>query len=306
MRWIKWALGEGLFRTASMILSKIIGDLSSSFAHLILSTSVIGIVQTIVAGIVIRHKKINAFPGKRLVGGSILFGVGAFVCTVLPFSAYMLGANITVYTSLTLLAIIPGALIDWVWFGEKLAVRQGVGIVLALGAGWLVLKAPSFHELADLPVWVWLALLNAIGLSLNQGITRWVKEVDVWVKNFWGGLTTALLCGVTLVIFGDATLHAISSPDIVPVLWWSVAIAFLVIGIWSFNVIAYRDGAAIPTKNVFVNGIFLTGATFAGLIIFGEEVLLLQIIGMLMYVVAFVLTNNEVWRYVSTRHVARG
>lgn len=298
MRWIKWAFSEALARTASMTLIKVIGGAAGGLPLSLVSTLIIGTVQTSAAGGVMRLTRAQLFPSRRLVTGSVLFGVGAFVNSVIPFLAYGYGANIAVYTFLTLLAIAPGALIDRVCFGERTSFRQTCGIGLAVFAGWLVLNRPSLAELLSLPVWAWLALLNALGLAINQGISRWVKDVNIWTKNFWGGSTTSLL-SLACLAFGTLAQEALHSPALPTVLGWSALIALVVIGIWSFNVIAYRDGAAIPVKHVVVNGTFLSLVVLVGFLVFGESVTLTQFGGMLVYLSAFAVINNEVWGYLT-------
>lgn len=301
--WIKWALGEAGFRTLAMTLLKAIGNTTQAqrFPLTIVSAFIIGMVQMTVAGGIMCFKKTKFFPSKYLIVGSILFGAGAFVNTVIPLLAYAYGANIATYTFLTLLSIIPGAIIDRVWFGDRLVVRQWFAVVLAISAGWFALNTPNLNELLLLPVWAWLAIANAIGLAINQGITRSIKHVDVWTKNFWGGGATLALCIIAFLLIGRELEMTIRSPELLTVIYRSLALALVVIGIWSFNVIAYRDGAGIPTKNIAVNGAFLSLVIVIGFFIFGERISFAQIIGMLLYLGAFTLINNEAWHYLTRR-----
>lgn len=302
MDWIKWALGEAAFRVTSITLLKVIGTLASTLGQLTLSTLIIGSVQVIAASTVLVYKRTSIWAPKRQIFGSVAFGIGAFFGTMLPFAAFMLGANLAVYTFLALLAIIPGALIDRVFFGEKLVVRQLGGIALAVFAGWLVMNMPNLQELATLPLWAWLALINACTLAINQGVTRWIKEVDVWVKNFWGGVGTAVLCVATFLVLGPETVASIATSASLPIAAWSAVIAIVVIGLWSFNVLAYRSGASIPTKNVLVNGAYLFGALTVGFLFFGEPVHAAQLFGILTYIVAFVFINTTVWKYLTNKN----
>ena len=305
MKWLKWAFGEAACRAVSMSMQKKIGVEAGGFQLVVLSTFVIGVVQSAVAGAILLTKGIPFFPSSRLVWGSILFGIGAFVNTVIAFMAYVYGANMAVYTFITLLAIVPGAFIDWAFFGRRLVARQGFGIALAVFAGWLVLKTPTLSELAELPLWAWLGLLNALGLSINQGITFWVRDVNPWVKNFWGGTTTFLCCVGTLLIFGSGVTQMATAPAFLPVLYWSMAIALVVIGIWTYNLIAYRDGAAIPIKNIVVNGFFLTLIVVSGYVFFRDTIIFVQVVGMLAYLGAFAITNNEAWGFLTQWKSAR-
>ena len=83
--WIKWAFGEVVFRSISLTLQKIIGGIGGNLPLMIFSTAVIGFVQTIASGILLNTKEISPFVGTRQIAGSILFGFGAFVNTVLAF-----------------------------------------------------------------------------------------------------------------------------------------------------------------------------------------------------------------------------
>jgi drug/metabolite transporter (DMT)-like permease len=303
MDWIKWALGEAAFRVTSITLLKVIGTLASTLGQLALSTLIIGGVQVVAAGCMLIYNRTSIWATKRQILGSIAFGIGAFFGTMLPFVAFMLGANLAVYTFLALLAIVPGAIIDRIFFGEKLVIRQLSGIALAVFAGWLVMNMPNLNELATLPLWAWLALINACTLAINQGVTRWIKEVDIWIKNFWGGVGTAVLCLLSLLILGPETIASIATSASVPIVAWSAVIAIVVIGLWSFNVLAYRSGASIPTKNVFVNGAYLFGALAVGYLFFGEPVHMAQLFGIVMYIGAFILINTTVWNYLTQKHV---
>ncbi len=297
MRWIKWSIGEGVLRTISILFSKMIGESSLGPPHLTGSILVIGCMQTVVASGVLFHKKLSFAESRQFVFGSILFGAGAFVNSFLAFWALGMGAPIAVYTLLTLLSIVPGALIDRLWFGQTLAVRHVVGIVSALVAGWLVLKTPDIREIGTLPNWVWIGLANALGVAMNQGVSLWIKEISPWVKNFWGGLSTAA-CGLLAIVLMTGSDRAIIlNETFAPVLLWSVGISVVVVGVWTYNVIAYRDGAAIAAKHVVVNGLFLTLATGVGIFFYGDTFTTVQAMGMGLYVAAFMLLDNEVWTW---------
>ena len=302
MRWIKWAFGEAILRTLIIAFLKEIGSISSTFFQLLFSTLVIGVVQVVIPAIAIIWLRISFFPSKKQVFGALLFGIGAFSGTLLPFIAFMLNANLIMYAFLTLLAIIPGAFIDVIFFKEQFSIRQIFGVGIAVIAGYFILKTPNLTELASLPLWAWLALLNALVLAFNQGITRWVKDIHVWVKNFWGGCSTAILAGLGSLFFGNALQSLSFSSEFGLLLWWSVALSFLVIGMWIVNILAYRDGASIPIKNVVVNGMYLVGSVLIGYFIFGEEIVTVQALGIVLYIIAFVLINKSTWLYIFRRH----
>ena len=293
MIWLKWAVGEATSRIFIATILKVIGELVTVFSQLLISTLIIGATQTAVSGSVLLVKKKTAFLNARHVLGSVIFGVGAFLGAILPLVAFKLGADLGTYVFLTLLSIVPGAVIDNIFFKMRLLLRQMVGIAVALLAGWLILNTPSLQELINLPLWIHLALANAVIIASNQGVTCWIKEVDVWVKNFWGGTVTLLFSFFVLMFLYNTDITSFVTVNLEQLLGWSLILGVAVITLWSFNVLAYRYGASISTKNVVTNGIYLAGSMIIGYLVFGESIRSIQIVGIALYIVAFILLNRE-------------
>lgn len=287
--WLKWAFGEAILRTIAIALYKVIGGLTATLSHSVLSVAIIGGVQVTASAVVLCVRRTSPFVSVRQVVGSVGFGIGAFLGTLLPIIAFSLGGNLAVYTFLALLAIIPGALIDVLFFKEHFGPRRIVGILIAISAGWLILHTPSLRELTSLPLWMLLALINACTLAINQGLTRWIKDVNTWVKNFWGGATITLLSCITLLF-----VSAPSPTTLTELILWSTGAGAVIIGLWTFNVLSYRTGANIPAKTIAVNGLYLTGALVLGALLFSEPLHAVQWVGVVLYVISFVLINKDV------------
>jgi drug/metabolite transporter (DMT)-like permease len=301
MKWLKWAIGEAGFRATSMTIMRLIGAVIIAVPQAAFSTMVIGIVQVAGGATMLHHVKKDVFSNIKEVRGAIIFGIFAFIGTMLPIIAYSHGANMPTYTLITLLAIIPGALVDTIFFRERFTPWNWLGFAIACVAGWLILKKPSLSGLTHMPMWMWLAGANALTLAVNQGISRSIKEIDVWRKNFWGGLATFVICAGTLLVFWGEFITFTAAPTFNHVLSLSGIISLCVIGMWAFNVIAYRDGAAIPLKQVTVNGLLLVLVTVIGFVGFGDTITHTQIAGGVVYLLAFVLINKESWIYLRNR-----
>jgi hypothetical protein len=86
-----------------------------------------------------------------------------------------------------------------------------------------------------------------------------------------------------------------SSAGLTSLTLWSAGAGLVVIGLWSFNVLAYRSGAGIPVKNAAVNGVYLTATIIVGALIFADLIYPAQFLGILLYVLSFILLSNSAW-----------
>lgn len=298
-RWMRWTLLEAGTKTASKVLQKVVGNVSVTFAHTFLATLVIGLVQTITGLVVTRAKKIALWPDRESVIGACLFGLFAVLSTVMGFGAFYYGGDMGVNTFIITLSIVPGALIDWCFFGKRLVVREWVGVGVAVLAGYTILGWPSLQELTQLPLWVWLSVGTMFTVAINQGITQKVKKIDPFVKNFWGGLTTVVLCLTAIIVLGKGSTLTDFSGTAKKLWGVSAVIGVIVVGMWAFNLLSYKGGASIALKKLVMNGTYLTTAMVCGVLFFGEPVNLEKGAGVVLYLAAFVLMDKNTWEFVS-------
>lgn len=299
--WMKWTLGEALTKTGSKLLQKVVGVSSHIVGHTFLATAIVGLVQIIGGLFMARANRAKLLTDSESIVGACLFGFFATLSTVLGFVVFMLGGDIGINTFIITLSIVPGALIDRFFFGHKLNARQWLGVLMAILAGYSVLGWPSLQEAVRLPAWVWVSLIMTMSVAINQGITQKIRKINPFVKNFWGGLTTFILALAGLVIVGGSHLLSDFSGTL-PKLWLSSAlVGLIVIVMWSFNLLAYKDGAQIAIKKLVMNGAYLTMAMIFGILLFSESLTAAKVVGVAGYLVGFSLLDNSTWRWLTGR-----
>lgn len=298
---MKWTLIEALTKTSSKILQKFVGVVSSTMSHVFFATMVVGLVQVIGGFSMARKRKTPLLCDQAEVIGSCAFGFFAVVASALSFSVFLYGGEIGVNTFIITLSIIPGALIDRIFFGKRLMKRQWLGIVVGILAAYSILDWPSLSAFADMPLWVWLSFGITMSVAINQGITQKIKKVDMFVKNFWGGLTTVVLASSAIFALGSAGLFVDFSSQMGKLWGVSALVGLIVIAMWSVNLLAYKDGASIAIKKLLMNGSYLTMTMIAGILFFGEALTLGKVVGVVLFFAAFSLMDNAIWNYFVSR-----
>lgn len=295
--WMKWTFLEAVSKTISKVFQKVIGKISVSFSHVLFATMVVGLVQVISGFAMATLKKKKIMTDFESIAGSCLFGFNACLCTILPFYVFVLGGDIGINTFIITLSIVPGALIDVVFFNHKLEPKQWVGILIAVLAGYFILGTPSFSDFMSMPLWVWLSFVIMMIAAINQGITQKIKKIDPFVKNFWGGLTTLIVSTAALTASGSIGLLADFSSQMQKLWLASAVVGFIVVAMWSYNLLSYKEGAHIAIKKLVMNGCYLTMAMTCGVLIFDEPFNFAKISGVLLYLVAFSFMDKDTSRY---------
>lgn len=287
--WVHWTLLEAVTKAASKTLQKAVGTATPSWGGAFFASLIIGIVQVIVSTISLRKKNISAgAASKKHLHGAILYGIGALAATVLGFATFAAGGDMGVSTLIICLGVAPGAIIDQFWFKKSLGAKGWLGVIVSLFAGYIILGMPSLTALHTLPLWVGLAFLNMLAVVFNQVTTQVIKDIDPMVKNYWGGIVAIIGGGVGVVCSPSLNLDAIAR--IWPV---SALIGLIVVAMWSFNVLSYRDGASIATKKVVLNGGFLTLAMIIGIVIYKEPLTWHKPVGAILFLLAFLLMQKK-------------
>lgn len=299
-KWIKWTVLEAFCRTTSMVLQKVAGSSSLSLGHTIYAATVIGFVQTVAGAVVVRAQRQSFFDRAPHIFGAITFGTLAYVSTLLGLTAFSQGAEVGTFTFIVTLSIIPGALIDRFVFGRVLVPRQWLGIVVAAAAGYLALGAPSLDKALQLPTWVGLSATASLLVAINQGVTQKIKDINPFVKNFWGGLTAAVL-GVTSAWFVPIGQNT-NQQELSKLTLVSICIGLVVVAMWSFNVLSYKHGAYLALKKLVSNASWLAIATIAGVAIYGESLPSFKIAGFILYGLAFVIVDEATWKFVTKKN----
>ncbi len=297
-KWTKWAVLEGLTKTTSRTFQKVVGGASNNWGGTFLAAGIIGFVQVLYAAIVITRQGGKFFKDPVGIFGCVMFGLLALISTVFGFATFLYGGDISISTFIVTLSIVPGMIIDVVFFKYKSTPKEWVGMAIAIIAGWAVLDFPSVSGLLTLPIWVLFACGTMMSTAINQGITQKVKKVDAMFKNFWGGMVA--LVGAPLILLFRGEFNLILTPGSNPTLWKASAfIGLVVICMWSFNLLSYKTGASIALKKLVMNGTYLLTTMMLGYIIFGEHITGGKLTSIPLFVLAYVLMDKKAWDYVT-------
>ncbi len=145
--WQKWAFLEGITRTLSRTLQKVVGSVSNNWENTLLAAGIIGFVQVLSAVIITRKTKEKLLCDPAGIIGCLIFGLIALICTVLGFATFLYGGDITVSTFIIALSIIPSMIIDIVFFNYNSSRREWIGIFVAVITGLAVLILPQLNSM---------------------------------------------------------------------------------------------------------------------------------------------------------------
>lgn len=294
---MKWAILEGFTKTASRTLQKIIGNTTVSWEGTFLAAGIVGLVQVVVAAGTATKQKIKLFKDIPGIFGSAMFGILALISTVLGFATFVYGGDIGISTFIITMGIIPGMLIDMIFFKYRSRIREWVGIAIAVFAGWAMLGFPHDTN-AGIPLWIWLACANSLAVAINQGITQAVKKVDPMFKNFWGGLASCVGALCILIFIGDNN-YIFSSIGINKIWFASALIGCVTVAMWSFNLLSYKTGASIALKKLVMSATYLLSTLILGYFFFEETLTIGKIVAFPLFCIAFILMDKKAWGFVT-------
>ncbi len=297
--WTTWTILEALAKMLAKMLQKLVGAGSVLFAHALLATAIIGLVQTVLGTIGATARKQPLLTKRSHILGACGFGVLAFVATILGFTVFLphFNGEVGVVTFIVTLSIVPGALIDSLVFGRRFNKRKIIGLLIAVVAGYSVLGWPTLNEALHLPAWVWLSFGIMAAVTVNQWITQSIKDIDPFVKNFWGGLTTLVLCLLSLLCISSLEVVVPTSSLLQRIYLFSSLCGVIVVGMWCFNLISYKTGASIALKKLVMNGTYLSVTMLAGILFFDETATLSKAIGVALYLTAFTIMDDKTWQF---------
>lgn len=293
LRWLRWSLAQALAQSIHRIPQKKAAMLGTSTMHPFVMTGIAGVLQATVGVAMALATGVKLKDTPKNIVGSCLFGMGAFAAMTCGNISFQLGGEIGIVTFIATMSIVPGAIIDHVFFRHHMHARGWVGIAVFLLAAYSMLDWPSLDTVMHLPPWLWFALAIPFTNAVNEGITQSIKDVHAFVLNFWGGITTIGCCAGALLIntalYGPTALAATH-----PAFWaWSVLLGLCVIGIWLFNLISYRSGATIALKKLVVSTVYLVIAMTIGIALFEERLTLAKGTALALYPIAYLLVRQN-------------
>ena len=295
--WRKWAVAEGLTKTASRTFQKVAGTASNNWGGAFLVAGIIGFVQVASSLIIISKNGERIFGDLKGMFGSILFGLLALTSTVFGIATFLYGGDISTSTFIVTLSIVPGMMIDIIFFKYQAKSKEWLGIVVAILAGWAVLDFPRLNSLSSFPTWVWFAFGTMMTVAINQGITQSVRKVSPMFKNFWGGMVALVGAPIAMFMIGEEKLLLSFFDN--KILWFtSATIGFIVIAMWSFNLLSYKEGASIALKKLVMNGTYLLSTMILGNLIFHEEITTGKWTAIPLFLIAYVLMDKKAYDFI--------
>lgn len=300
MGWTKFAVGEGLAKTLSSLFGKLIGVTGGSLIMAAVAGTAIGLVQMVsgflgfVAGNRQGEKVPFLFPDLRSVSWAIMFGLMASVFgTIWGIYTFTLGADIGIRTLLIMGSIIPGAIMDRIFWREKLTTPQILGVVVFLGAAWAMLDFPALDMILALPVWVPAVLVITFTQAINEALSRAASaKLNHWVNNFWVGLTSIVSCLIAIMLLaifsGGAKLDLT-----LPFIFGALMVGIIVVPMIAWKLLSYAGGGTIAMKKIIMQGTYLVTAVIAGIMVYDEPFTVGKMIGTALFFVSVALTQGS-------------
>ena len=301
-----WAVAEGGTKTTNNLISKLIGIASGSFLGAVVAYLVTASFQAAGAFVGSRLAKISLKVSRQQLWRCILFG------TIATMSGWVVvwvftypGSSVGVVAFIATMSIIPGALIDWLFFGHPMRPRQWLGIGLFLLAGYMILNFPPLSLLAQPPTWVMIAGLIPLFMALNEALTQaqadqTMARLHPLANTFWVGTTSV----VVSIAASLAVVWRVGGQLDFPVIYWLGAAAkgLVLVGMISFKLLSYQGGGTIAIKKLVMQGSYLISAMLLGVLFYADESLTLgKVMAVVVYFVAFSLTDNNTWSYLRRR-----
>jgi len=270
-----------------------VGMASASFSGATISAIVIGLVQIIggLAGSKIFKLSLRLKP-QHLIGSLLLGGITGLTAILSVATFTCPGADVGVSTFLITMSVVPGAFVDSFVFRDRLNQRQWGGVAVFLLAGYAMLNFPNLQGLLHLELWVWLSLGVALMAVASETTSKWIREINPLVNNFYGGISAVVIC--TLILIGAKGWGLIN--QLTPRFWLgTIAIGGIAIVIISLKTTTYNRGARIALKKVMMQGTLLTATNILGAVIYGEAITIGKVVGILGFFIAFSLRDQGTW-----------
>lgn len=315
--WKIWSVSEGFTKVVSTIFSKFVGREMGNLEMGAIAAIIIGAIQAasgLLGTLVKSGRNPDHFralvPDRRSVLSAIVFGAFAGLFgTIWSFYTFTLGADMGIRTLLVMCSIIPGAIIGRIWWKDPLGVRQVLGILTFLVAVWAMFDFPALTVFLDLPSWALATLVITFTQPCNEAFSRAASaKLDPWVNNFWVGVSTMFFCTLALIVLWGMKEHFAFEIRSGMFVFGTVIIAFIVVAMISFKLMAYKAGGVIALKKVIMQSTYLFGAVYTGVLMstlnvkyewglvgWDEELTTGKIIGPFVAIVAFLIMDAEAW-----------
>ncbi|MFH1523275.1 MAG: DMT family transporter [Patescibacteria group bacterium] len=300
--WIYWAWGEAVAGAISLLIMKKAGLKMEIIDQVIIMVLALSLFQVLISLIIAWIRGEKLFYRRRDFFWLSLFGIVIFFIDILAFVVFNLGGKMIIFSFIFSLSIIPGAVLDRFWFKKEFSKRQFIGIGVAILATYSMFNWPEIggiNAMRMLPLWIWLSIVASFFAAAIQGISFKIKDTtSPLVMNILGGSMVVMLALLILTARGNLSLLVSTDPPY-PLLWMlSIVLGALVVGQWVCNITSYKyKNVFIAMKMLVVRGTFLFLAVLLGVIFLQETFGIAQLIGMILYLGAFILIKEDIWQF---------
>lgn len=294
--WVLATIIDGAIRTVSTIFQNLTGHSISSWHGALGCNFVIEIVRTFsgAAALALKRQSFKVSPRQlRLLGIWALF---ATLMTCLHIASYEQGADQGIAVLALQTSIIWGVLFDWVFFSNKPTKGQCAGVGLLLLATYAAVDFPGLIRTDVLPWWVWIKLLIAFMLGINEMTRRKLAaevpgetRINPVVSSFYVGAISLTFLVPLIIANSEGVFQSMSLAFLLSsaVLGWLVVISTVL------SLIPYLAGSNILLRKFFGNATALVLSIASGAIIFGEAITIGKILGVGLVIGAFLLVDRE-------------
>ena len=211
---------EGSTMGIQKIFHGLAGSMFASFEEGVLAVFIVAALQIVIGSGAILSTKLakkeeTLFVPLGHIFWFLIFGVFAEIATIYAFLAFSTGApaDMTTITFIVSVLTIPCMALIGLCFKEKILPRQAAGSLIAVIAGILLLWPSSLLN-GEMPLWIrysFYTLAGAVGTAttsrmLGQRVkdgklTRLSTFANIFVLQFWGGLTMFIISLGILLVF---------------------------------------------------------------------------------------------------------
>lgn len=301
-KWVKFAWLEGLSKATVRTIKKPIGKMIAQdpLAGATLTAVVIGFVQMLGGLIGARAMKQKLIIEPKKIRASLCFGLTASLMTILVALTFTYeGADVGITTFFISFGIVFSAVLDRIIFKKRLVVRQMIGIAAFFITAYVFLGFPRLEYILSLPIWIWLSLLIGLLWAINELISSWVKDINVFVYNFWVGLTTLSLGVLAITFLGGWNLI-----QTLPLLFWLLCgiNGLIVLAMITLKLLSYKGGGYPALKTLAMQSSYLIMAVILGIIFFEDEVITLgKVLGIVGFIISYTLVDEKTWGFIKQR-----
>jgi len=293
---VRSAVYDGVVRAGSTACQKLAGTALNSWHGALFSTAIIECVR-VCAGIFGVVKNPQSLQMSRPMFLLILvWAINAVVMTVLHIYSYEVGADQGIATLIVLCAIVPGAIIDDVFFGDRLSKRRISGILLFLLGAYCALGLPGLWSSATLSDWVYFKVIVAVLLAINEGVRRKLAKMPeyrgakdyrphIWV----GGLSLAML---SVAIVSTGAFQQVTNFS--GLFWLGSGLMGVAVTISTvLSLVVYQGKGSVTARKFLTSTTTLVLAIVSGALFYGEPLNIAKFVGLSLFIVAFMAFDDK-------------